>query len=285
MNWCPLSKRDTADPRFDEPSDGIPGYLQTPIEQWFLSAVGETFYPTTFQIDSIKHLQLRFRLDPPLDWRSFDVAVNDLLSRMFSDEEFGLDVIDYVVSHGREFQGLNYSLIVYELNTILVSGGSAWEVAEVSGSESGFELQRRASPTVRQSVEMLAPGSRAEAHLAAAWNSLHGREPDASMSYKESVRAVEAAAKPIITPNDSQATLGKMISAVLDAPHKWTFDVFPVEALVSAMKMLWNGQSDRHGTDDPNVPKDVSVESADVALHTAILLVRVFTSGAVKQVD
>lgn len=284
MQWRPLSKRTVSDPKFDEPVDGLPSYLHVPIREWMVDAIGSFYRPDARQVESVMQLQIRFKLDPPLDWYSLDSAVGDLIDRMFRDDEFGLDVIDYVVAHGDEFQGEHSANIARRINGILLNGGSAWEVVQSSPDSSEYQLQRRTSPVVQDAVRLLSPGTRAEAHMTSAWNSLQGRNPDASKSYRESVRAVEAAAKPVITPNDSMATLGKMIPVIRDSPDKWQFDEFPPETLVAVMELLWKGQLDRHGTDDHEVPLEVTLESADVALHASILLVRVFSSGAVRRI-
>jgi hypothetical protein len=52
-------------------------------------------------------------------------------------------------------------------------------------------------------------------------NRLAGRNPDESTAYREAIRAVEAAAKPVIIPKNDKATLGQMIAALRDNGDKW----------------------------------------------------------------
>lgn len=113
--------------------------------------------------------------------------------------------------------------------------------------------------------------------MTTAWNRLEGRNPDPSGAYREAIRAIECVAKPVITPNDSLATLGKMIGAMRSNPKKWTFvlgtDAGPVADMAA---LVWKSQLDRHGTDDESVPLNVSQEEADAAVHVSIALVRIF---------
>jgi hypothetical protein len=101
------------------------------------------------------------------------------------------------------------------------------------------------------------------------------------------VRAVEVAAIPIVIPNDSGATLGRVIPALRDAPSKWRVVLTPsrgsnpVETVAHMCELLWKSQWDRHGVADESVPLNVSLEEAQTAVHLAATLVQWFTSGAV----
>lgn len=122
--------------------------------------------------------------------------------------------------------------------------------------------------------------------LSDAWHAMYGRSPNPSEAYRDAVRAVEAAAKPLVTPHDPTATLGKMIAAMRDAPQKWTFaiaaeGVSGVDVMRQLMDVLWKGQHDRHGRHDPEGPIEVSASEAEAALHAAVTLVHWFRSGAV----
>ena len=50
--------------------------------------------------------------------------------------------------------------------------------------------------------------------LARAWGKVHAFTPDDSGAYANAVRAVEAAAKPLVEPNNEDATLGGMASVI-----------------------------------------------------------------------
>ena len=281
MKWRPLSKRGKPDAVLDEPTEGLPGYLQQPVIQWFASV----FRRGGGYIDdaALQKLQLWFKLDPPLDWRSSGMALADLAERIVGDGAFALDVLDYMLHHTDEFTGpfADAPDVVQGLAAILTSGGSAWEVTWTSNAQA-FQLSRRATGPIRQAIESIPPTTRAHQHLVDAWNRLSQRNPDASGAYREAVRAVEAVGKPIILPSNDRATLGTMIAALCDKPEKWEVTLGSVEEVRRMMELIWTNQLDRHGTDDESVPLNVSLDQADVAVHVALALVRIFAGGHIR---
>jgi hypothetical protein len=112
-----------------------------------------------------------------------------------------------------------------------------------------------------------------------------GRDPDPSTAYRESIRAVEVVAKPIVSPENNRATLGTVIRDMKAKPEKWVvrLDNSSTEQVIAMCELLWKGQTDRHGSDDPEVPLNVSQEEADSAFYIALALVRLFASGAVTR--
>ena len=98
----------------------------------------------------------------------------------------------------------------------------------------------------------------------------------------EAVKAIEIAAKPVITPDDPVSTLGKMIGAIRDKPDKWETDSEfdgSVNTVLSMMEMVWKGHL-RHG--DETAPLEVTQESAEMTVQTAVLLVSWFRSGRIR---
>jgi len=91
--------------------------------------------------------------------------------------------------------------------------------------------------------------------------------------------AVEAAAKPVVTPNDSQATLGRMIGSIRATPNQWTFALGKPEDVAATAGLLWENHR-RHGTDDRQAPMGMSQDEADAGVHLALALVRWFVGGA-----
>lgn len=284
MTWRPLSLRDEADARFDEPSEGLPVWLHAPVTAW----VERAFCPDQWvRVDALTSLQLAFRLEPPLSGSREWNLLQDLLGRMRDDDDFALDVLDWMVHHFQYF-GVNWGASynwVAKLNDTLREGGSAWEV---TSSEDGrtHQLTRRAVGPVVEVLEHTATeASRAHTHLAAAWSKLTGRNPDPSGAYREAVRAVEAVAKPVVLPSNDRATLGQMIPALKDKPEKWTTTIGTVDSVRTQMEAVWQGQLDRHGTDDESVPLSVSPEQADAAFSTCLNLVRQFVGGHVARIE
>lgn len=282
--WRPLSKRGQSDTRLDDPTEGLPSYLLGPVLGWFYTVCAPN---GEVRRGALERLQLRFKLEPPLDWsRRGERAVEDLAERMNSDHEFGLDVLDYVLHHIKEFTS-QYERpveVAVGLATVLRDGGSAWEVGALAETGDSFQLLRRAIGPVREVIDSLPAASRAHRHLVMAWNRLSGRHPDESAAYREAVRAIEAAAKPVVLPKDDLATLGKMIRAMRDAPDKWTVTSGTVDDVRRMMEIVWTNQLDRHGTDDESVPLAVSPAQADLAVTLAVTLARLFAGGHVQRV-
>ena len=122
---------------------------------------------------------------------------------------------------------MDYCLGIYyhtehaaELREILDRSESAWTVG--IDHESLWCLKRRVDATILAAAnEEMEQRSNAAEYLRRAWHHVYGRNPNPSTAYHDAVRAVEAAARPVVTPNDGQATLGKMIPALKDKPGKW----------------------------------------------------------------
>jgi hypothetical protein len=278
----PLSKRGTADPRFDGPQEGLPSYLVDPVISWTRGAIFELRRNGQFpRRDVVERIQLALRMRSPLEWRNgAQSAARSLLERMKREREFAIDVIDFLV------QEVTDSAYANRLDQILTEGGSVWEVARTDKNKRF--LARRVSGPVSDVIQSVSQDSeRVGNHLEAAWQKLLGRQPDPSAAYREAIRAVEVAAKPVITPSDPTATLGKMIRAIEDKPEKWTvaLDKGSSRQIAEMANLIWKGQLDRHGTDDPKAPLHVSQEEADMAVNIAIALARIFTSGGIRTVD
>ena len=213
--WRPLFQRGKPDPRFDEPAEGVPPYLVEPITTWIVDALNGP------DIDGLRKLQLRFKLDPPLHGGN---PLGDLWERCRRDGDFALEVVDYLLSHVFELldgYGAMQDQLVGRMAQTLNDGGSAWEVAQPDSGAFRFALQRRAVGPVREALEAIPASTRAHTHLVQAWNRLSGRHPDPSSAYRESIRAVEAAAKRWCCRQRSWRRCS-MIGALRDKPANWT---------------------------------------------------------------
>ena len=235
------------------------------------------------EIETLRSLQLDFRMKTPLG-RGAESPVNELMRRMFANSVFALDVVDWILHNARVvlLDRRGPAAKIGQLDRLLMQGGSAWEVTP--SGENTYQLSRRALGPVLDVLEQTgSEATRAHNHLIAAWTKLMGRNPDPSGAYRESVRAVEAVAKPVILPNDDRATMGSMIAALRDKPEKWTVTLGSVEGVRVQMEGVWKGQLDRHGTDDETVPLNVSQAEADAAFSSCLSLVRQFAGGHIAR--
>jgi len=172
------------------------------------------------------------------------------------------------------------------LQEILNQSGSVWTLGR--DAEDLPELQRRVDSTVTESVQSAAPpGTSSATHLAKAWSDVYGRNPSPSEGYREAVRAVEAAAAPVVSPTNPSPTLGSMLADLRNKPEKWDTVLNPpapvsdIGAVIAMIELLWKSQLDRHGSPSPAAVLHVSQPEAEAALHIAATLVHLFTSGAI----
>ena len=200
------------------------------------------------------------------------------------DPELLLDAID----HALQYPGPNEAELLDLLDRVvsyLDDARSVYDVVRLDGLK--CELAWRQPPELTEIVaNVTSDRSRASDHLRRAWSHAFARQPDPSAACIEAAKAVEAAARATIEPNNPKATLGTMLKAVEVKPEKWTTvfessDARSLETVISMMRMIWKGHL-RHG--NPEEPLDVSTEQCEMIVHTAALLVHWFGSGRIKTV-
>ncbi len=260
--------------------EGMPNWLYSSVSIW----VYEHFLTGTdpfgnYQFDVIALRQLERELRMPLPWGYTSAPIDQVMSNLI-DPTMSINILDWCVGRTRNFLRLE------QLEVMLSEAGSAWTIG-LDASDLP-ELQRRVDSTVKELAKSSAEaGSRPAAHLAAAWSAQYGTHQDPTTVYRESVKAVEAAAHLVISPNNSSATLGTMIADLRNAPGKWTVQLKPdgvdaQEQIMGMMQLLWKAQLDRHGTADEGAPLSVTRGESEAALHLAATLVHLFTSGGIQ---
>jgi hypothetical protein len=170
------------------------------------------------------------------------------------------------------------------LRTILTIAGSGWTV-----NAAGDALEQVVDETVRQAAQEAVDKAEASAgqHLKLAWAATHSRDRNPTLAHAEMIRAVESAARPVLTPKDLKATLGTLIGQLHGQASLYTTAGASkgndgVAALVSMMQMLWQQQTDRHGA-NPTIP--ASQERVEFLLPVAAAVVHAFSTGAVRRVQ
>jgi hypothetical protein len=267
--WRPLSERD--EPATEETLyEGVPPHLAGPLSSWIARNIGN---------NTAVLIALRLRLDLQ-EIQSINLSNSDKI-RMFAegDARLHLNVLDAALFllHGSD------PMSVADLESALEAGGSAWRVAS-----DGRSLERRVDETVRMAAKTAAaPGTSAATHLAAAWQAIYGRSPNPSRAFSESIKAVEAAAIPVVSPANAKATLGTVIRDLENQQARWRLAVAapsgtdPIAPLLGMLRLLWQGQTDRHGSGGPTVAP--SAEAAAAAVHLAATLVQWFRAGVVSR--
>lgn len=282
MAWRPLFKKLQDEHSGDVLHEGVPDWLWSSLVGWLSTYISDTYGPSE---GAVRDIERQCRV--PLNWRTgVDGAADSLLQRMMEDHDLALEVINLVLSYSH--RASTYSereTKLTSLEIMLEGAGSAWR--DVGGDPP--HLEKRVPDEVRDRYLLTARQGRPAEHLRQAWKKMYGRDPDPSSAYREAVRAVEAAATPVILPDDANATLGKMIGAIRDKPEKWSAPLGDDErpgsdVIREMMGGVWYGQHDRHGTPDQDRPISVNAEEAEAALHVAITLVHLLDAGLMRRV-
>lgn len=202
-------------------------------------------------------------------------AIIDALNR---DNDLLLDLVDARLKLSKAHRDNN------RLRTVLALAGSGWTL-----NAAGDALEQVVDETVHQAAQEAVDKAEASAgqHLKLAWAATHSRDRNPTLAHAEMIRAVESAARPVLTPNDLKATLGTLIGqlnsqASLHTTAGASAANGGVAALVSMMQMLWQQQTDRHGA-NPTIP--ATQERVEFLLPVAAALVHAFSTGAVRRVQ
>lgn len=212
--------------------------------------------------------------------------------RLREDEEL-LDIVNYFLKVEGQNEYGHISPAVVEMVVILSEAGSAWTVGIIEedrgDGQPRWGLMERLPAEVSEAVESVASAAdRSGEHLRSARAHLYGRGPNPTEAYRDAVRAVEAAGKPVVSPKNSKTTVGTIKADIRQAPEgKFRFAIQgreesdPRDTVVAMLGLLYSGQHDRHG--NPEAPGSVSQEEAEAAFHLAVTLVHWFRSGAISQ--
>lgn len=278
--WRPLNQR--SDPTWDAPSEGIPTWLKTSLEDWVIDQITDSHRAP----DRAKLQVIERALKSPLDWTSGETSAHIMLlqTRAFSPDDY-LELVDAILYE------LTGTVEADELSDILQHAGSVWTVVprDEGPRHYHFGLERRVESAITDSAHaVMSSSAKAGQHLRIAWHAVYGRAPKATEAYWESIRAVEAAGKPVVSPANDLTTLGTMIADVSAAPTKWRMTLNPkpgvdsIQTLIAMMRLLWKSHTNRHGSPDESV--EISDGEAMAALHLAVTLVQWFAGGSIVRI-
>jgi hypothetical protein len=205
MPWKPGEWRD--DPALQGPFDDVPDHLVNLLTGWVERGLSSP--------EAVGYLALTFRITITDPNTYFVQARVDLMKATYSDPELLLSFTDALLGRSGWANGRGT-----ELEGILAMAGSAYAIRS-----DWLGLEMRVLPEARDAVaaaiaSMPTTSSIGE-HLAAAWKAAFSISPDPVKAYSEAIKAVEAAAAPVLTPNDSLATLGKLIGHLAGNLGAW----------------------------------------------------------------
>jgi hypothetical protein len=191
------------------------------------------------------------------------------------------------------YEGMEIADAVGALSRALTQGGANYEVVRPDPQYVNCRLQRRTTPTATAALRaQTAVAGNASTHLDSAWKAAFGPRPDPSAAYREAVKAVEAAAIPVVTPNNKSATLGTIIGELRANPQKFSVafargasparggtPLDSIEVVITMCDWLWKNQTDRHGVGEAEPIVAITSPQAEMALHVALTLVHTFRSA------
>lgn len=278
--WRPLFEDEgRAVEAYEALTEGVPPWLQASLLGWLRQCCGERrSYDSRVELLQLIERGLRWQLD----WGTVNRGEwFGALLDVAADDAGILKLADFALA-----QRLADGPQARDLNRVLSDAGSAWTVGERSGRTG---LVRRVPQGVQAAAEVVAGHGNAGRLLYQAWGTVYGLHPNPSEAYRLAVKAVEAAAIPVVSASNSKATLGTVIKQMEDQggwslPFDREHPKSPTaEVLLGMMRTLWHGQHDRHASGDPTAPLSVSQVEAESAVVLAVTLVQWFVSGAVRR--
>jgi len=259
--------------------DGIPPWIHGLLREWFVGQF--TTYANGFARrwgERMQAYDMAARSAWAEDLMSYGpTAVFDSIT---PDE--ALRMLDWLVYDNATNQTRDDNP---ELEEVLRGGGSMWKVGERDGVPG---LERRVPEGVQEAAEaaMAAPGN-AGSLLSEAWHAVFGMNPDYEKAYAKSIKAVEAAAIPVVSPTNRAATLGTVIQQLRDQGD-WKLNLAREHAthttqqvILGMAQALWTGQNDRHAGQPGYTPSTQA--EAEAAVMLAVPLVQLFSSGAIAR--
>ena len=274
----PFSIRKNRDPesreRYETLRDGVPSGLLLTLLNFVVEYIrGPTDLRGHQTVEGPHRERLSRIVDQAVPWR-----LDDLWEQLQEDSDLLLDAVDYVVHYCPVSPQ-----VAANLRVAFDEARSAYTIGVDGNGHYGLQERQPAELTELMN-RSLSGRDEAARQLGAAWSSAFGRAPDLKAACDAAVAAVEAAAKPVVIPNDDRATLGLIIKALEAKPEKWTTATGAkrdVESVIGMLRLVWTGFT-RHGGDPSPIP--LTAELAQMIVHTAVLLVHWFQSGSVRRV-
>jgi hypothetical protein len=284
-SFQPLPERLAGLPVDQTLHDGVPNWLDRPLREWFqdmLRLGGD-------ELSRRVVIRLRWEAAPQISYRA----------RLLNCQSWDLlTVVDAALQlhpgwDGRtwdgppEEQGLleeKFYEMMGALWTLLVDAGSLYQV-----DRHGRCLVRRVDSTVQAAVDtaVTTASPTAAEHLRTAWVAAYGIHPDPDKAYNHAVLALEDVACPLVSPNNSRATLGTVIRDLGTQLTKWELAIgdktgkpAEISRLIDTLKMLWEGQSRHAGSANSRQQSQIEAEAA---VHMAATLVQWLSTGVLRR--
>lgn len=296
--WRPLgvdSEEEIAE--YDALHDGVPDWMSAPFWAWVresitcLATYREDLYGGRHPIYGLRVaeteqmcqiLQIRFPdLNKEIHYESD--GTDQLDQAMFELERVSNPLIlaDYILAF---FDNVDAG----KLDKILERSKSAWLVSEHARAGRPGLIRRVPKGVQEVANAVMTHSGNAGIELSKAWECLYGIDPKPGEAYSHAIKSVEDAAIPVVSPQNSKATLGTVLNQMSDQKN-WRLPMLKEDqrstssqTLLDMIGLLWRGQHDRHGGVES---QPVTVEEATVAVGLATSLVQFFDAGLVQRSD
>lgn len=144
-----------------------------------------------------------------------DWLVHDMLNSLRSDQRHR--VCDASATLAYRSDAYRVGQRVRELIQLFDDSGSAWAV-DCDGCGLIERVSREERDTYDAATEK---DDAATEYLRAGWKAAWGVPPSSDLAHENAVNALEALFRPVVTPKEPDATLGKIVSCLEDKPSKW----------------------------------------------------------------
>ena len=277
--WYPLNVRESGNHEsYDALSEGVPEWVRADVADLITEGLADG---GEFRVDigRVRSCGAALRKTLPTDDSKQKYRI---YMRQWAKDDalLVLSILDWIIKVEKD------PWYAKRAEDILGAGNSAWTVGEWGDGHAGL-VRRVDSTTTAASAQAISAKTSASHHLAEAWQAAYGIDGNPSSAYSHAIKAVEAAAIPVVSPKQGTATLGTVIGQVR-ADGDWVIPLtrekdpgYVAGMLLEMLESLWVGQSDRHGSPLPIVP--ITSEAAQVAALMATTLVQWFQSGAVQR--
>lgn len=269
--------------------EDVPDHLQHPLWAWASPWLNATKPDGIGRIRAVaNHMRWPYADLPRSRYSTLEASMREFIEqKCMANPETFLQVIEHLL-------GTHVNSAAAEsLDRTLALGNSAYAVGADFKS-----LAMRVDPTVRRRAEAtVADADPGPAHwLTDAWNDAYGREPRPGPAYDAAIRAVEAALRGVVIPNNARATITQIINALRDGRGKFAFVledargsaaganepiIDGVEVVIWMLRSLAYGQKTRHGTSGTVTVN--SAEEARTAVQLAVTLVQIAGSGSLRR--
>lgn len=213
LNWC-LTRRIVIRP--------LPGYMRSPFEEepelGGLTDLGVKMCAQLWIVaNNEAELKRAVDADNDLLIDMVDWLVNRELSRLDLEGRREAASRESDGDSAQSLFGRSQHPSLQQLDQWLSEGGSAWTV-----DADGACLTQRVNLELRETYATATEADDdASKYLRAGWKAAWGVSPSSDLAHENAVNALEALFRPVVTPKEPDATLGKIISCLEAKPSKW----------------------------------------------------------------